>query len=176
MPRAPVFVSMPSKLGQPQQTTYDFLSELLHQYRIEGCTVGRTDHALGTPLGEVYRLAKRCSGGLILGFRQMKAQNVTMWPGSPREAVHPGDTYAPSMWNHLEAGILFSLGVPLLVFAEDGVSGGIFDRGVGDIFIHPLPIGDLDNEQKENFSALVSEWSRHVVNHYRDDISKNWRR
>lgn len=45
----------------------------------------------------------------------------------------------PSPWNHLESGILFGLHLPLLVFAEEGVSGGVFDRGVTDVFIHRMP-------------------------------------
>jgi hypothetical protein len=30
-------------------------------------------------------------------------------------------------WNQLEAGVLYALGLPLLVFREAGIEGGVFD-------------------------------------------------
>jgi hypothetical protein len=60
----------------------------------------------------------------------------------------------PTPWNHIEAGILHGLGLPLLVFAEDGISGGVFDRGVTDVFIHRMPSPSMSPSAKKALSAV----------------------
>src|SRR5207302_5783912 len=50
-----------------------------------------------------------------------------------------GQVSMPTPWNHLEAGILFGLRLPLLIFREKEIEGGVVDRGVSDVFIHDMP-------------------------------------
>ena len=75
-------------------------------------------------------------------------------------------TLFPSPWNHLEAGILFSLGLPLLVFRESGISGGVFDHGVTDVFIHPMPLASLNPADKQALRAVFLKWQASVRNFY----------
>ena len=42
---------------------------------------------------------------------------------------------APTPWNQLETGLLFGLGLPLLVLKQEGITGGIFDEGASDVLI-----------------------------------------
>jgi len=44
----------------------------------------------------------------------------------------------PTAWNNLEAGILFAMSKPLLVFRADAIEGGIFDNGVSDVFVQQM--------------------------------------
>ena len=73
----------------------------------------------------------------------------------------------PTPWNHLEAGILFSLRIPLMVFREDGISGGVFDDGVTDVFINKLPIGIIDRDWEKQIVAAIQIWAARVREHYR---------
>jgi hypothetical protein len=68
----------------------------------------------------------------------------------------------PSPWNQLEAGILFSLGLPLLVFRESGIYGGVFDHGVSDVFIHSIPLPTLSGSAKKSFSAVFLKWQAQI--------------
>ncbi len=61
-----------------------------------------------------------------------------------------------------------ALRMPLLVFSEPGISGGIFDVGSGDLFIHDMPVsaasGELDPGAREallNWQARVRQCYRH---------------
>ena len=51
------------------------------------------------------------------------------------------------------------MGLPLLVFKEDGISGGVFDSGVTDVFIHKMPIGRVSklNSLGVVFPAVCGE-------------------
>jgi hypothetical protein len=113
----------------------------LDEYGLEARSLGQSDYPTRLPLREVVTIAKHCAGGLILGFEQQFAPEIEIRRGltSPRGVLKALNVSYPTPWNNLEGGILFSLDLPLLVFREEGVSGGIFDNGVSDVFIHPMP-------------------------------------
>jgi hypothetical protein len=176
MSDVPIFVSMPSKLNDHQQAVFDTLKKTMKQARLFPSTVGRSVLPLQSPLGEVYQLARRCAGGLILGFRQSLTSDVIRWPGTKFQKQDNEQVYHPSPWNQLEAGILYSLGVPMLILAEEGVTGGIFDRGVANHFIHEFNAEAFDEEATQRMGMLILDWSRHVINYYMEDNSRDWRR
>ena len=71
----------------------------------------------------------------------------------------------PTAWNHLEAGILFGLNLPLLIFKETGVSGGVFDNGVTDVFIHELK-KEVDPVEQDALREVFLKWRARVSQHY----------
>ena len=76
----------------------------------------------------------------------------------------------PTPWNHLEAGILFRLGLPLLVFRESGIQGGIFDPGVTDVFVNQMPPHDISQEKRQELREVFLKWQSKVREHYYRDI------
>ena len=135
----PVFVSTPNTLSDHQSASQDLVFAELGHHGIEARTLGRTDYPTSFPLREVLTLARHCSGGVILGFSQFEASVGTWKKGTPFELSVPENETAlfSTPWNQLEAGILFALQIPLLVFRESRVAGGVFDNGVTDLFVHP---------------------------------------
>lgn len=162
----PVFVSAPTDLNHDQQSSYDVILELLQYENFERRALGRSDYPNEFPLKEIYHLARHCSGGIILGYRQMLAPKLLVKPGTPKEKKLTG-VPLPTPWNQLEAGILFSMGLPLMVFREEGISGGVFDNGVTDVFIQRLPVGIVSAEDKDQIKASMQFWAAKVREHYR---------
>jgi hypothetical protein len=160
--KIPVFVSCPTALNAEQNDVRELVCEQLEAYLLEPRAVGRSDYPIDSPLREVAVLAKHCSGAVILGFEQMFAEKVVVKRGTPGEKERR-DVSMPTEWNHLEAGIMFGLGLPLLVFREDGVSGGIFDNGVTDAFIHRMP---KRSERNEGLAEVFLRWQARVRTHY----------
>jgi hypothetical protein len=66
-------------------------------------------------------------------------------------------------------GILYGLGIPLLVFAEPGITGGIFDHGVTDVFIHKMPRRDMTATEKRGLRSVFQKWQANVRLRYYDD-------
>jgi hypothetical protein len=164
----PVFVSMPNTLNEKQSQAQEIVLGELGHHGIEARTLGRTDYPTSYPLREVLTLAKHCSGGVILGFSQFLATSGTWKNGTPfKSKLHKSEVLCfPTPWNQLEAGVLFSLGVPLLVFREDGISGGVFDHGVTDLFVHPMPKNDIDYQERKALRAVFQKWTSEVRAHY----------
>lgn len=136
--KIPVFVSCPTSLSESQEESRDIVISELEAFRLEPRALGRSDYPTDLPLREILVLATHCSGGLILDFEQFHSENGVFKRGTEERSEAKDIKYA-TPWNHLESGILYSLGLPLLVFKEDAISGSVFDHGVSDVFIYRMP-------------------------------------
>ena len=162
----PVFISAPSteNLNPEQKSVYDAIIAAIGDLGLEERRLGQSDYPDEAPLKEVIQIARRCSGGIVLGFAQMMVQAGISKPGVQDEAMN--DVPFPTPWNHLEAGILFSLRLPVLVFREKGISGGIFDEGVTDVFIHKMPsVADFE-KKAGSVRQVLMKWQARVRSHY----------
>lgn len=164
--KIPVFVSAPTALSEEQQTSYDFIVGLLDYENLERRALGRSDYPSDFPLKEIYHLARHCSGGIVLGYSQMSSKTVVLKGGTPEESTRR-NVQMPTPWNHIEAGMMFAMRLPLMVFKEDGISGGIFDHGVTDVFINKLNIGTLTAQSQDQIKASLQFWTAKVREHYR---------
>ena len=62
---------------------------------------------------------------------------------------------------------MFALKVPVLVLREESISGGIFDAGTVDGFVHALP--SPTELPSPRLNAILQRWSSLVLEHYYRD-------
>ena len=160
--KIPVFVSCPTTLNKTQLSARKTIIHQLAELGMEARALGRTDYPSDFPLKEVLVIAKHCSGGIILGFEQVYATTGICKRGTTKEENIADPEAFPTAWNQLEAGILFALSRPLLVFREEGISGGVFDSGVTDVFIHKMPMGRLTPSEINALREVFLNWQRKV--------------
>jgi hypothetical protein len=161
----PVFVSCPTNLSSDQENARSVVLRQLRRYKLTPRSLGRSDYPTELPLREVLVIARHCAGGVILGFEQFRSMDGISKPGTPEEKRLRSATPFPTPWNNLEAGILFGLGIPLLIFRDSGISGGIFDTGVTDVFIHPMPTG----RSGDGLNEVFLKWQASVRRRYYDE-------
>jgi hypothetical protein len=164
--KIPVFVSCPTTLNPHQQTARTQIVRQLDRLNLEPHALGRSDYPNELPLREVLLLARHCSGGVILGFEQYRSLGGIEKPGTDSETMTDAHRPFPTPWNQIEAGILFGLSLPLLIFREPGIEGGVFDPGVTDVFIHDMPASSDDSRRKAALTELFLKWHALVRNHY----------
>ena len=164
--KIPVFVSSPTTLSRAQEASLQIILAELKQLGLEERILGKSDYPTELPLREVLVIARHCAGGVILGFQQLHVESGTMKRGSAKEQTIAGPLIVPTPWNHLEAGILFGLELPLLVFKEDGVTGGVFDHGVTEAFVHDMPRSDISDSERAALSSVFMKWQGRVREHY----------
>jgi len=136
---------------------------------LEPRALGRSDYPTEFPLREVLLIARHCSGGIILGLEQFRANSGLSKPGTRAQKRVSTPTLFPTPWNHFESGILFGLRLPILVFREEGITGGIFDIGVSDVFVHPIPPKDIKGTDKAALKQVFQRWAGKVREHYYED-------
>jgi hypothetical protein len=158
----PVFVSAPTSLSPDQEASRRRIVNLLDEFGFEPRALGRGDYPLDYPLREVAVIARSCFGAVILGFEQFRSLEGVLKPGTDHEEAITAPRSFPTPWNHLEAGILFGLRRPLLIFREEGVTGGVFDVGVTDAFVHRMPSGDLTLGDPQELRNLILRWQGRV--------------
>ena len=158
----PVFVSEPTSLSQYQDAARERIVNLLQEFGFEPRALGRGDYPVDYPLREVAVIARSCFGAVILGFEQFRSLRGISKPGTDAERTSAEVRSFPTPWNHLEAGILFGLRRPLLIFREDGVSGGIFDVGATDAFVHRMPSADASLGDPQELRNLILRWQGRV--------------
>jgi hypothetical protein len=61
---------------------------------------------------------------------------------------------------------VFGLGLPLLIFKQEGIGGGVFDPGVTDVFIHTMPPPKSSPEQLRQLREVFLSWQSKVRDHY----------
>ena len=169
--KIPVFVSCPTSLSPKQQASRAVLMDFLDELNLEPRALGRSDYPAELPLREVLVIARHCAGGLILGFEQFRATAGVWKPELGAKAgerkLNAKETASfPTPWIHLGAGILFGLGLPLLIFREDSISGGVFDNGVTDVFIHKMPSPKLPSKDKASLKEVVLKWYAKTSSRY----------
>ena len=66
----------------------------------------------------------------------------------------------------LEAAVLYALRMPLLLFKEEHITGGIFDKGVTDLFIHEMPLAKLTKSKRVALREVIRKFSAEVQMRY----------
>lgn len=164
--RIPVFLSAPTALSPEQSRSRDRIVKELHANGLEPRALGRQEYPTEYPLKEVAVIARHCSGGVILGFEQFRSLTGIRKPGTTEETPATGTVPFPTPWNHLEAGILFGMRLPLLIFRDPGITGGVFDFGVTDVFVHEMPAPGASRAESHQLRDLVRKWQSKVREHY----------
>lgn len=166
--KIPVFVSSPTALNTSQKVSYDLVIDQLQKLRLEPRRLGDSDYPNDYPLREVAVIARHCSGGVILGFEQFRATEGLLKPGTTKEEKISSENQVsfPTPWNHLEAGILFGLKLPLIIFRELGIEGGVFDKGVTDVFVHKMPFANQTKADEAVLNQVFLKWHSRVSEHY----------
>lgn len=168
MRKIPIFVSCPTQLSQEQDFKRSVIVKLLDDLQMEPRALGRGDYPKDYPLKEVYVVAKHCCGGIILGFEQICVEKGIKKRGTDdeKQIESSNPIIIPTPWNHLEAGILFGLKLPLLIFKEDGIEGGVFDYGITDVFVHKMPPAKPSKVKYDELKQVFLKWQGEVSRIY----------
>src|ERR1700677_1721471 len=161
----PVFVSCPTSLTPEQEQARSIILRQLKRYKLTPRALGRSDYPTELPLREVLVIARHCAGGIILGFEQFRSLVGVSKPEAQKKVQGRAWTPSRTRGTTLEAGILFGLRLPLLIFRENGITGGIFDTGVTDVFIHPMPADGAS----EGIGDVFLKWQGSVRGRYYDE-------
>jgi len=169
--RIPVFVSSPTQLNSLQKQSEGIVLAILDDLQLEPRALGRSDYPKDVPLKEVLAIAKHCHGGVILGFEQFRATAGAWKPGTKeeRKVSRSNPASFPTPWNQLEAGILFGLKLPLLIFREAEVYGGVFDLGTTEVFLHQMPPAQPSQKKHDELKEVFLKWHAAVSRVYYDN-------
>ncbi len=147
------FLSRPNWLPDEYKQGIESLCDLLKSYEINPRTIGRTDFPSKSPMDGVIDLLEECEGAIILGYPQIEVQSAII-KGTPNSNPFCLGTE----WNHIEAGLAYAIGLPLLVIHDVTVVRGIFDRGVLNSFLYQKDFKDPSWPLAPEIIGSITKW------------------
>lgn len=169
-----IFLSCSSPYTEEQLAFKKQVSTYLDNYLgFSARTLGVTDYDPDEPLTACRRLMVECNGLITLAFRRYYlkegweyAEDIHQKQLNDRKTNEPikprplDNKYFTSPWCQIEAAMAFSLGLPILVLREKGVSPrGLMKQGISGIY---LPEFDLDAEESyletQEWKEISNEW------------------
>ncbi len=150
-----VFVSRPSVIGKKFEREYVTFEKYLKRRGLAPHRLGGEQFTLDAPLKAVIDLMKECRGAIILGYPQYEIFTERTKAGIQEGVL---GLKVPTPWNQIEGAIAYCRNIPVLVIAQDGIGGGIFDFGVTGGFVLCTNLASKDWHKKKEFQGVFKEW------------------
>lgn len=141
--RPHIFLSAPSDRTAAHDSLCAWLTDLLGREGLVLESLHRCDYSSSDALAEIGRRLAGCAGMVVLGLRPVGAD-----PTGAAAGVTP--------WTHVEAGMAYGRGLPLLLLREQGVNTGVFDDAVDGLHAHVVDLDDRWNE--ETMRSALAPW------------------
>ena len=167
--KIPVFISCPTSLSPSHEAARTLIIRQLDDNGLEARALGRSDYPAELPLREVLLIARSLLGWNNSGFRAVPRER---WVEKARNRCRRARQHINSISDCLEPfGVRhsFRASSPDPVFREDGITGRIFDTGVSDVFIHPMPPLHIKGAAKDALRQVFQRWAGRVRAQYYKD-------
>jgi hypothetical protein len=156
-----VFVSVGGTANEAQE---NFVKAVEDRLRSEGLiphTIGRNTFSSDAPLKAITDLMDKCSGTVVIALERTYFQSGIERQGGPKEKPM-NEVRLPTPWNHIEAAMAYSRGLPLMVIVETGLrSEGLLEAG-NDWFVQSF---NLDNSAltSPQFNGVLASWKHKMA-------------
>ncbi|EDM69296.1 hypothetical protein PE36_07407 [Moritella sp. PE36] len=160
----PIFLSYPKPYNAEQETFVSTLSAYLKDQGYEPRTLGVTDYDMDAPLKAIRRLMLESNGLITIAFRRAHVIEGVSKPGTSEECTL-NDNWLTSPYSHIEPAMAFQIGLPVLIFRENGViSDGILEQGVLGTYmpVFNLESSSTDYLQSHEFGQIIRKWGAQV--------------
>ena len=148
-----VFISRPTWVHDVFKDGLKRFLSYLSSCGMQPRTLGVSDYGSRCPLDEVIKLIDQCEGAVILGYPQIEVKS-----GSIKSWAIDRILYLPTEWNHIEAGLAYARGIPLLLIHHIGVCRGIFDRGAVNSFVYEKDLADSAWSLAPEIAGALKAW------------------
>jgi len=146
-----IFISRPNWIATEFKQGLDKFITLLKTYELNPRTLGVNEYPTDSPLDEVIKIMNQCVGVIILGYPLLHVEK-----GLLKGTVITVDL--ATEWNHIEAGLAYAKGLPLLVIHHTNVSRGIFDRGALNKFLYQVDLTSNTWASDESILGAITAW------------------
>jgi hypothetical protein len=156
-----VFVSVGGTATNEQEVFVRAVEDRLRSEGLIPCTVGRNTFSSDAPLKAVTELLDKCSGVVVIALERTYFPSGIEKRGGTKQA-DLGEVKLPTPWNHVEAAMGYTRGLPLLVIVESGLkSEGLLERGndwyVQSVRPEPQALTSLE------FNGVLASWKSKII-------------
>ncbi len=155
-----IFLSVGKTHNDQQEKLVQSIESFLKANGLNPQTVGRTYFANQQPLKSIEELIRKSSGIVVVALERTHIQKAVEKPNSPL-SKELNEVKLPTVWNQIEATMAYTVGLPLLVMAENGIkSEGLIETGY-DWYVKWFSIDQVVFDDKE-FIGIFESWKKSV--------------
>ncbi|WP_197073658.1 hypothetical protein NYE80_07640 [Paenibacillus sp. FSL H7-0357] len=125
-----------------------------------------TDYDMDAPLTAIRRLMLESNGIITIAFRRAFIEKGIGKPNGDigQDSYDISNNWMTSPYSHIEPAMAFQIGLPILIFREDGViAEGILEQGVTGLY---MPEFNLDKQinyfDTLEWTQVIGKWEGHV--------------
>ena len=152
-----VFLSMPTWLPKEFESGRKGFLRTLSNIGLTHHTIGSTDHPIEGSFDAVMRVMSECEGAVILGYPQ-----TWISEGRFKESPIQSGAILPTPWNHIEATLARAMNKPTLMIIQNGIAGGVFDRGAVNNFIYEMELSDSGWSLSGRIQGALASWMKQM--------------
>lgn len=161
----PIFLSCPKTYLDRQEEFLTQIELTLFQQDLQAVTLGRSEYDLSAPLIAIRRLMGGCCGLICIAFRRTKITEAIERPSSDRgesERDRSGE-WLTSSYCQIEPAMAFQIGLPVLVWREEGVTAdGVLDRGALGISMPEFSLDSPPDLSERQWKQPLQQWIEQV--------------
>jgi hypothetical protein len=156
-----VFVSVGGTATEQQEAFVRAVEDRLRSEGLVPHTVGRNTFSADAPLKAVTELLDRCSGTVVIALERSYFAAGLEKRGGPKETTL-SEIRLPTPWNHIEAAMAYTRGLPLMVIVEAGLkSEGLLERGY-DWYVQSVKAEAAALHSNE-FNGVLASWKKKMA-------------
>ena len=153
-----IFVSRPTWISSEFEEGLDAFLLTLKNMGLIPRTLGASDYPSKAPLDEVIEIMDECKGAIVLGYPQ-----ISVISGTVKDEPLNSPLILPTEWNHIEAALAYSKGLPLMILHHLEVSRGVFDRGVMNAFVHQVNLTKQNWCLDSTLNGAMTKWKENCI-------------
>ena len=154
-----IFISRPTKISAKYESSYSKFEMFLKEKGIKSRRLGSSDYSRKASLIAVMDIIEDCKGAIILGYPQFEFHNTSKKADS---VLNESSMLFPTPWNQIEAVLSYKKEIPVLVIAQNGIDGGIFDNGITGEFVLKTDLSNKNWYNENVFRGIFNDWYKDI--------------
>lgn len=161
-----VFISHPTPCNKYQQSLLKLIDQKLEKYKLNPVNLGKKNWNYKKPMVPIKQLISGCKGAIIVGMERHHSfigyeKETAAKKDDKKELVHK---YSSTPWVHIEGGMAFQAGLPLLILKEKKLHPeGILDPNNSDSYIFEFEIEKNWKKLSPEMEKFIESWIEDIV-------------
>ena len=154
-----IFISRPTIIGNGYEKPYNAFEGFLKSEGFSPRRLGKSDYSLKAPLVAVMKLMEQCKGAIVLGYPQ---HEVTYSLKKGGEILNEHRIFLSTPWNQIEGTLAYKKEIPVLVIAQEGIEGGLFDYGVTGEYVYKADLSSDKWFKNKKVLGIFQDWKKQI--------------
>ncbi|MDR3007202.1 MAG: hypothetical protein LBV59_04665 [Sphingobacterium sp.] len=157
-----IFISHPTPFNDDQKMFLNLLKRRLSNYGMNAVNLGINNWDYRKPLIPIKELIIKCKGAILVGLVRHHSY-IGYEKENSSEQIESVHKYTTSPWIHLEGGMAYQAGLPIIILKEDKVfAEGILDPNNSESYILSFKLNENIVKLSDEIEQIIKSWVERI--------------